>query len=422
MVQFSGVTSANDKQFANFGEYWLPSDLLIDISNKIIDVVEVIAKSNQPPSPREILEKIQASGSKEVLNERLEFSLNYLLEKDKRFVQINGQKTKWDLRNPPAPKTHWTITIRPEWLEKGVLLVPAKLSTCIRKTNAIHILYDHVDELLPYNDNNRLIKGLDKFYSTKAIAEWDRVHLRLQSLEPAKLFISCRWKKRLDRLLKINPADLSWEHNSLRDCIIVVPAKFKTRAHYREIYSEVAPHKQVSLGSIIGTLSRYSPSLFVHAGHGQWQLTGQVYPDKTSKPQKDPDVIAINDEVWKAVALIEENDYVYKLLQKLRKPLSFDEICSKLANVLGVDVNQLRATGFLKPDKRLRRLDDGTWALEEWFTTDRGNLIEGNNVEIRCTEEAEEQTRGASILWLFVAVSIIIFVAFLGAIIIWLLI
>jgi DNA-directed RNA polymerase delta subunit len=362
----------DDKRFANFGEYWLPLDCLIDVSTIKDDVRKIIEKSEQPLSTHDILEKVYANGNKEELNERLEFSLNYFLEHDhdKIFVRINGQKTKWDLRKPPLPKTRWAVTIKPEWLEKDILIVPRKLSAYLEKTNTVHILYDQVDELLPYNNNDRRIKGLDKFYSKKAIAEWDRVHLQLQALEPAKLFISSRWQKRLDRLLKIKPTDLHWEHTSLRDCIIVVLAKSKTPAHYREIYSEIAPHKQVLLGSIIATLSRYSPLLFVHAGYCQWQLAGWICPNEhlgQEPAAEDPKTPEISDEIWKAVAVIEDNDYVYKLLQKAEIPLSFDEICSRLADYLKVDVNQLRDTGFLMPDKRFRRLDNGTWTLEEWF-------------------------------------------------------
>jgi len=459
----------DDKRFVNFGEYWLPLDWLVsDVSKKIGDVRKIITKSKRPVSTRDILEELYANDNKEKLNERLEFSINYFLEQDRRLIRISEEVTKWDLRKPSGPvllaidtkdllndklrtfsdldlllfyhgfigqcvftfpndrkvnayhdisegsisgdefvgelaklsqnkkhevefvspelrggpievcipvpalpeKRHWTVTIRPEWLEKGVLLVPQKLSNCIKKRDIMHVLYDQVDELLPYSHNDRLIKRLANYYTTKAIAECDKVHLRLQSLEPARLFLSCRWQKRLDRLLQIKPTDLNWKRISLRDCIIIVLSKFRKPAHYRDIYSEIAFHKQVTLGSIIATLSRYSPSLFVHAGYCQWQLAGWICPNEhlgQEPAAEGPKIPEISDKIWKAVAVIEDNDYVYKLLQKAAGPLSFDEICSRLADYLKVDVNQLRATGFLMPDKRFRRLDNGTWALEEWF-------------------------------------------------------
>jgi DNA-directed RNA polymerase delta subunit len=386
---------ASDKRFANFGEYWLPSELLIyDILNKITDVREAIAKSKQSLSTREILEKIKAIVSKEESAERLEFSLNYFLEQDRRFVRITGESNKWDLRSRPPkvqpPTTdRCTVTIRPEWLEKGVLLVPRKLSNCIPNTDIINVIYGQVNEFLIYNSKERLVKGLGNFYSTKSIAEWDKVHLQLQALEGARLFINCRWKRRLDRLLKIELTDLRWGHTSLRDCIIVVLSKFKTPAHYREIYSEIAPHKQVLLGSIIATLSRYSPSLFVHTGYCRWQLAGWVSEKLGNNNQSrvSPEPLIITDEIWKAIAVIEDNDYVYKLLQKAARPFSFDEICSRLSDDLKVDVNQLRATGFLKPDKRFRRLDNGCWALEEWFV----------NSENERQESEQEKSQNVSV-------------------------
>jgi DNA-directed RNA polymerase delta subunit len=397
----------DDKRFANFGEYWLPSDLLI--SDKINDVRKIIEKSEQPLSTHDILEQVYANGNKEELNERLEFSLNYFLEQDRRFVRITGEPNKWDLRSRPPkvqpPMTdHCTVTIKPEWIEKDILIVPRKLSEYLGKTNTIHIFYDQFDELLSYNANNRLITGLGNFYSTKAIAEWDIVRLWLQSLEPAKLFISSRWQKRLDRLLKIEPTDLKWERISLRDCIIVVLSKFKTPAHYHDIYSEIALHKQVSLGSIIGTLSRYNHYLFVHTSLGQWQLVGWTYSDIIDKQgqKPNPEVIALDKEIWKAVAIIEDNDYVYKLLQKAAGPLSFDEICSRLADYLKVDVNQLRATGFLKPDKRFRRLDNGTWALEEGFVNSENERQESEQEKSQNVSVKTQKGPWIDNLWLVV--------------------
>ncbi|GAH69592.1 unnamed protein product, partial [marine sediment metagenome] len=109
---------------------------------------------------------------------------------------------------------------------------------------------------------------------------------------------------------------------------------------------------------------------FVHVGWGRWQLAGwAAQPEPPEhEPKAQREVVVINDEIWNAVTTIEENDYVYKLLEKIRKPLSFDEICSRLADYLKVDVYELRATGFLKAyDERFRRLDNGSWALEKWF-------------------------------------------------------
>ncbi len=461
---------SNDSRFRQFQDHWLSSDLLLtDVSNKRADIRKIIAKCKQALSTSDILEKVSTEDNTEELGNRLEFSLNYFLDRDERFVRISDPATKWDLRKPSGHvlvtineralsdrklltssdldlllfyhgfveqcvfsfpynrkitayhdmsegsisgeefvnelarlsekkeckvkfghpehrgnpicvsvpdepgKIQSTITIIQEWLTDGALGVPRRFSSYMEGTNTVHILYDQLDEVLPYDEGDRFIKGLDEFYSKKAIAAFDKVHLQLESLKPTRLFIHSSWKVSLDKLLQIEPQDLDWEQSSVRDCVIVVLAKFRTPAHYRDIYSEVVAHKHVSLGSIIGTLSRYYPSVFVHVGWGRWQLAGRAEQPEIAEhePEAQREVVVINDEIWNAVTTIEENDYVYKLLEKIRKPLSFDEVCSRLADYLKVDVHELRATGFLKADdERFRRLDDGTWALEEWFTRD----------------------------------------------------
>ncbi|MFA7627345.1 MAG: hypothetical protein WCZ17_09905, partial [Candidatus Kapaibacterium sp.] len=267
-------------------------------------------------------------------------------------------------------KVQSTVTIREDWIDKGIIIVPKRISNYMEGTNTIHIIYDQVDKVLPYWGNEGRIEGLEDFYSVKNVAEFDKVYLRLEGLEPTRLFITATWQRSLDKLLSIEPRDLDWKHSSLRDCIIVILAKFKTPMHYREIYAEIAIHRNVSVVSIDATLSRYSPRVFVRAGSGKWGLAGWMSEELPGggdtgdrPPSPEPD-----ENIWKIVQLIEENDYVYKLLQKTGRPLSFSDICDKLANVLKVDSDKLKATGFLKAsDERLRRLDDGTWALEEWY-------------------------------------------------------
>jgi len=411
----------NDKQFVAFDEKWLPKHLIVDVSGQLSDIEKIFTECKCPLSTDVILDKIQIHDNDEESNTRLEFSLNYFLNRDRRFHHVDDSGKKWYLRESTrtdvvnvSEKRRWTVTIKPEWLEEGLLKVPRELSNYVGKTGTVHVLYDQVEELLPYSHNNRLINGLVNYYTKKAIAEWDKVHLFLRAIEPTSLFVSCRWHERIERLLQINPTDLKWENISLRDCIIVVLAKFETPAHYREIYAEIAVHKHLSLGSIIATLSRYCPSVFVHVGRGQWGLVGwaeqKIIPK--SKQKESLEITSISDEVWEAVANIEEKDYIYELLQRIKKPLSFDEICSRLADYLKVDVQELRATGFLNADdKRLRRLDDGTWALEEWFARDKGQEqpVEDQDDEIGIKETIPEDIPKRSQFWSLLIILFILF-------------
>ena len=366
---------SSDKRFVSFGNELVPTQLLIDVSDKLNDVEKIIAECKHSMSTGNILDKMRIGNNKKESNPCLEFSLNHYLSRDKRFVREYDtvtNVTKWKLRVmiKPPEKRQWTVTIPAKWIENGVIIVPRELATYMQGTNTVHILYDQRDEVLPYEEKDRLIEGLNDFYSMKAIDEGDKIYLQLQGLETTRLFISFRGQRRLERLLRLEPTDLQWEHLFLRDCIIIILAKFKQPAHYREIYPEIAPHKNTSLGSIIATLSHYSPSVFTHVGWGRWQLAGwagEMPSEAIGIGSGPPQIIDLDEEIWKAVQFIEEKDYVYKLLQKIKRPLSFNDICEKIANLLKVDANKLKATGFLSNDKRLRRLDDGTWALEEWF-------------------------------------------------------
>jgi len=514
---------SNDNRFVDFQGNWLPSELLInDLSTKLNDVRRIIAKCKHSLSTGEILEKIDTEDNAEELGDRLEFSLNYFLECDKRFIRISDVDTKWDLRKPSdsvrvtinerilstrklrissglelllfyhgfvsqcafsfpynrkitayhdisegaicgeefvneltklsenkeykvrfghpehrggpicvsapdeAEKIQSTVTIRQEWLAAGLLKVPKRLSSYMKGTNTVHVLYDQIEEELPYEEGDRFIEELHEFYSKKAIDAFDRVQLQLESLGPTRLFIHSSWNVSLNKLLEIEPQDLKWERSSLRDCIIVVLAKFRTPAHYREIYTEIAIHKNVSLGSIIGTLSRYCPSVFVHVGWGKWGLAGWAEQEGRPKPEatEREKIIEISNEVWKAVAIIEENDYVYKLLEEIRKPLIFDEICNWLADYLQVDVQGLRATGFLRADdKRLRKLDDGSWALEEWFARDDGQAVsvEDSGEEIKVEAIIPKDSSKRSRSWLLLVALLILLSASIvvGGILIW---
>jgi len=420
---------SGDTLFVAFREHWLPKQLLItDIKDRLTQVEEIIARAKCLLSTREILAQLLSDDNKDNWNSCLEFSLNYFLNQDKKFTLIPDSVTKWDLHKPSVSheKIQSKVTIKEDWVAKGIIILPKRLSEYMKGTNGVvHINYDQVDELLPYNHNERLIKGLDRFYSTKAVAEFDEVLLRLEILEPTtQLFIASTWRKSLNELLRMEPRDLDWEHSSLRDCIIVILAKFKTPAHYREIYSEIAHHKSVSISGIEATLSHYSPSVFTHVGWGKWQLAdGEKTPEIKNTVNERPPIILPeppDEEIWKVVQLIEEKDYVYKLLEKIKRPLSFNDICEKLSDLLKVNANKLKITGFLKADdKRLRRLDNGEWTLEEWSKqTPTPNVNE--NADISEVIPDNTTQTGASRYFLVILLILFLLITITGVILFWL--
>jgi hypothetical protein len=275
----------------------------------------------------------------------------------------------------------WTVTVQEPWLDEGTLRMPALLAGRLAADNNLSVIYGEGVQLAAgYKKGSKFLSGLDAFYRAKALAPGDKVHLRLEACDPLTILVTTHWKRSLAELLKLEPEDLEWERSSLRDCIIVVLGRLGRCAYYREIYARVAAHKRVSLGSVLATLSRYTPAVFAHVSHGQWSLAGPAASAAVAPGGERVPVHAatsIPPEVWQAVARLEACDYVYRLLEKLARPLSYDDICGRAASALRIDPDQLRATGFLDAtDPRLRRMDDGTWGLQKWFPPAAENTVE----------------------------------------------
>ena len=91
-------------------------------------------------------------------------------------------------------------------------------------------------------------------------------------------------------------------------------------------------------------------------------------PTPRLQPSERLDLPEISDAIWKIVAEIEDRDVVYNLLKRTRDSLSFVQICQKIAEARGIDWHELQQTGFLNAeDERFTRLDNGHFALREWF-------------------------------------------------------
>jgi len=82
-------------------------------------------------------------------------------------------------------------------------------------------------------------------------------------------------------------------------------------------------------------------------------------------------------KTWEGVRKIEEEDLVFRLLQRIRTDVSYADLCKRLGESLGLDGQGLRETGFLNADdSRLKRLTNGNFALEEWFIDDSSGPTE----------------------------------------------
>lgn len=283
-----------------------------------------------------------------------------------------------------AKTIHSTVTIKNDWIERQFLKIPNRISKYMQDVNEVAVISNRDEERLLYDTTENAIQGMGNFYEKKAIAEGDKTRLRLLTTEPEKIFVSMWWRHSLSELMQLLPEDFEWKHASVRDCIIVTLGHTEEPFHYREIYAEVSRHKTVSLQSIVNTLSKYSPSVFLQAGRGKWglALSEEKYPPRKPGPNHSPSPApSVSELVWKAVNVIEQEDYVYKLLAKAGRPLTYSQIADYLAKGMKIDPEQLAMTDFLNPkDDRFKQLDDGTWALSEW--TDEEEYKEEEKIEI----------------------------------------
>lgn len=277
---------------------------------------------------------------------------------------------------------HSTVTIKKDWIEQQFLKIPNRISKYMQDVTEVIVFSNRDEQRLPHDVNESIIRGIGSFYEKKAIAEGDKIRLQLVTTKPEKMLVSMWWRHSLSELMQLHPEDFKWERASVRDCIIVTLGHTEEPMHYREIYAEVSRHKTVSLQSIVNTLSKYSPSVFVHTVRGKWGLAlsedfTKIHPLDGSVPSP----VHVSEIVWKAISSIEEKDRVYELLVKVARPLTYNEIIGYLAKAMEIDPKQLAMTDFFDPkDDRFKQLDDGTWALSEWI--DKEEPKEEKTIEI----------------------------------------
>jgi len=287
--------------------------------------------------------------------------------------------------SPPAPVTPsipkstdsvvFTRTIKEQEIFGGYIVLPPRLSTMIgAKTRlAVRLARNEKTVELPYNSSSRRLLGLLKWFSKNAIEPGDKINFCLLQKEPDDIRIWTGWEKHLNYILRCPPEDFQWSEYSIRDCIIKVLSAHTNPLHYRSIYSQISRHREVMVGSVIATLSKHRNILFEHVDQGRWKYLRDG-PQKFSEKQKPIHVIKVSsppeldDEIWRIIAKIEKADAVYHLLRRIKESLSFNQICQKIAESMGIDWRKIQHTGFLNTeDKRIIRLDNGNFALRKWF-------------------------------------------------------
>jgi len=167
----------------------------------------------------------------------------------------------------------WPVILREEWLVRGLLRLPRGLCRYLAGTNTVHIIYDGIDDLLPYEEQTGFVEGVTDFYRAKAVAVGDTVYLQLRTVAPTYLYTFCSWKHPFDYLVCVEPYNWDWRRNCLRDCVIVALSKLERPASIESVHSAVAAYRDVSLSNVMQVLSFYSPSVFEEVEPGKWSFT-----------------------------------------------------------------------------------------------------------------------------------------------------
>ena len=274
---------------------------------------------------------------------------------------------------PPPP--HGTRAVE-EWeLRDGVIVLPAAFRVSAARGIQVSVRFGaNPVESLHYDRDKCCVEGVAAWLMASAVEVGDIVHFRATTGRDACIHVWTEWEKNLSAVLRCPPEDLAWSRMPIRDCLLRVFSDCAEPMHYRAIYAQISKHRKLAIGSVIATLSKHRSVLFEHVGQGEWK---RLPRGRTIEPPPLPSAgglqggrsaIGVTANPWPAVGVIEKGDHVYKLLDRLREDLSFDQICQRLAETMGIDWHALRETGFIDAsDPRLRRLTNGRFVLTEWF-------------------------------------------------------
>ncbi|MCC6679474.1 MAG: hypothetical protein IT445_01095 [Phycisphaeraceae bacterium] len=260
-------------------------------------------------------------------------------------------------------------------INAGRLRLPSRLRCFLAYSRRVTVQFRRDwQEILQFDGETGYLAGMAEWYRINAIEPGDQMKIRLADDATTMIEIWTEWEKHENYVFRCPPEDFRWRDLSIRDCLLRVLHEGDRPMHYRELYAQISKHRDLQVGSVIGVLSKYREVLFQHVNRGQWILL-PVDQRRLRVPRIEGLPRPLADDrpvdwqrIWGIVEEIEKNDIVYKLLQRTRRDMSFDQICMNIAEWSGVDWHALSRTGFLDVhDPRLRRLSNGNFALEEWF-------------------------------------------------------
>jgi hypothetical protein len=293
--------------------------------------------------------------------------------------------------------SEFSKTAQSDEIEKGILFVPPNLRRFLNSTDHIRVqLRSNWSAILPYEKSNGYMSGLNRWYLMNAIEQGDKIRFRVLTLGKPEIKIWTEWEKHLNDIFKCPPEDFKWQSLPIRDCLLRVFNKLNRSAHYDELYAYISKHRDLAVGSVRATLSKYKDILFEHTTDGDWKFLQEPKRVKSATARKHvqhppPKKISTDEDIRSIVNKIEESDIVYRLLDKTGEDMSLTRICQKIAEYYKIDWHNLRDKEFINVnDERIKRLPNGHFALAKW-SDDSSEFKEGK-VESEGKEELPKGT------------------------------
>ena len=394
---------AHHEEFVNVDDTWFIKSLAPEIRPDELELCRCCIKERGIPLSSEFLicEVLKIAPESETFDTFL-FSLNYCLQYNGSFIKckIEGE-TQWDIRRPVPPKTIQN-TLSQEAIKLGFIKITKGLRDLIDYCNLLNEItfkaYGEY-EIHAYIDN-----GADQIYGNE-IKQWfaenqlrsgDVIHINSPDTPKEKPVLYTTFQGTHD--ISPTPKDEKDHiHNAnLRHRIYNLLRVRYQYLHVKEIQRNLLEtlSEQVELSTIQAILS-HNDHVFIHAtnSRGIWGL--KIWVEK--RPDIDPVSLGL---------AIREDDWVYRVLERVGRFLTIEEMARELAAVFVTHKDKiLEITFFDVNDIRFIECD-GKWGLKSWiedwkkriFEIDKEILDYQNLVSLRSKLIQEEKGRGVDLL------------------------
>ena len=393
------------EEFINIDERWFIRRALPEIRPDEFELCRCCIKENGSPLSGEFLirEVLKISLESEKFEAFL-FSLNYSLQHNKDFVKCKiAEEIQWDIRRPVPPKTIQN-TVSQEAIKSGFIKITKGLRDLVEYCNLskeitfkaygeyeVHAYIDNEadqiygDQIKVWFEENQLKPGDMVFInSPDTPGEKPILYTTFQGVRD----VSPTRKDEKDHIRNAN----------LRHRIYNLLHARYHYLHVKEIQRNLLEtlSEQVELSTIQAILS-HNNHLFAHAtnSRGIWGL--KIWAEKR------PDI----DSISLGLA-IREDDWVYRVLERVGGFLTIEEIAKELAAVFVTHKDKiLEITFFDVNDTRFIEFD-GKWGLKIWAENWKKRILEIDKeisdyqhlVSLRSKLEQEEKAKEAEMLTL----------------------